>query len=60
MGLHYLFVDNPAAIGEEWQGIEHKEQYVPSKIGFQFRVKTNRMQGCEQKRTFTTFRGNEQ
>ncbi len=34
MGLHYLFVDNPAAIGEEWQSIEHREQYVASKISF--------------------------
>ena len=51
MGLRYLFVDNPAVIGEEWQGIEHKGQYVQSKIRFQFRVETNRMQACVQKPT---------
>ena len=36
-----MFVDHPATIGEEWQG--HREQYVPSKINFQFKVETNRM-----------------
>src|SRR5258706_8145733 len=45
MGLHYFFVNNPS--------IEYKyrEQYVPSKQRFQFRVETNRMQVCEQKPT---------
>ena len=52
MGLHYLFVDNP--------NVEHREEYVPCKIRFQIRVETNRTQVCEQKLTYTTFRGNEQ
>ena len=51
MALHYLFVANPAAIGEDWQSTRHMEQYVPSEIRFQFRVETNGMQACEQKLT---------
>ena len=59
MGFHWLFVDSPAAIGEERQSIEHKEQYGPSKK-FQFGAETKWMQGREQKPTYRTFRGNEQ
>ena len=40
--------------------IEHREQYVLCKIIFQLIVETSRMQGCEQKPTYTTFRGSGQ
>ena len=55
-----LFIDNVAAVNEGRQSIEHREQYVPSKIKFQFRVETNKMQACELKPTCTTFRRYEQ
>ena len=32
MGFHSIFVDDPAAIGEKWQSIEHREQRVSSTI----------------------------
>ena len=60
MGFHSLFVDHPAAIGEGWQGIEHRERYVPPKISFQFRVETNRTQTCEQKPTYLLMRCSEE
>ena len=34
----------------------NREQYVPSRIKFQFRVETDGMQACKRKPTYTTLR----